>query len=97
MSTQPLKKICGVLMIIALCVMMFSVQLSYSNTIDVSVKNCIPKCMKVAKNGTPDICEKLCEKLCLESPIGLNYIVPPSDNGHLIRFCRYFGLICDDN
>ncbi|CAL9215841.1 unnamed protein product [Arabidopsis halleri] len=95
MVAQSLRKICGVLTIIALFTIMFSAQFSHSDTMDTCVKKCVPnQCMKVVKNGTPAICEEMCKKYCLEGPVKVEYIVPPGDNSYLRKFCRYFGLIC---
>lgn len=86
MVAQSLKKICGVLKIIAIFTMMFSAQVAHSDKIDTCVASCVPdQCMKVAKNGTPVLCEKLCKKYCLENPIGVDYLLPPGDNSHLKR------------
>ncbi|KAF8113470.1 hypothetical protein N665_0050s0118 [Sinapis alba] len=62
MTTQILKKSCTIFMIVVICTLMHSTQLSLSTK---CVKHCIMnQCMKVAKKADPTICKRVCKKFC---------------------------------
>ncbi|XP_024016320.1 uncharacterized protein LOC112089796 [Eutrema salsugineum] len=75
--------------------MLFSIQVSHSNKMDVCVKDCVTnQCMKASKKATPAICDNPCKIIC--NPLNNEqYIVRQRRyNDPVKRFCRAFSWVC---
>ena len=88
MTTQTCKKSFIILMIVAICTVMFSVQSCVSTNGEKCIKHCISnQCMKVAKKADMTICEEACKKFCNKHVTSHEeYVVPVTDGGFL---CTY--------
>ena len=77
MKTQILKKACTIFLIVAMCIMMLSAQISLSANVEKCVKHCIlNQCMKVSEKPDPTTCEVDCKTFCNKQlPSHEEYIV----------------------
>ena len=65
MKTQILKKACTIFLIVAMCIMMLSAQISLSANVEKCVKHCIlNQCIKVSGKPDPTTCEVDCKTFC---------------------------------
>ena len=65
MKTQNLKNSCTIFMIVAICIMMLSAQISLSTYVEKCVKHCIlNQFMKVSGKPDPTTCEVDCKTFC---------------------------------
>ena len=78
MKTQNLKNSCTIFMIVAICIMMLSAQISLSTYVEKCVKHCIlNQCMKVSGKPDPTTCEIDCKTFCNKQLTSHDeYIVP---------------------
>ncbi|KAG7647148.1 hypothetical protein AtNW77_Chr1g0024511 [Arabidopsis thaliana] len=90
MTTQT----CNVFMFVAILTMMFSAHIAQSNSLIMCVKHCAHnRCLKAAKNFTPEICDETCKKICNNQLFGgEKFIVPPPKGSS--HFCRWLPQFC---
>ncbi|KAF8116355.1 hypothetical protein N665_0019s0035 [Sinapis alba] len=82
MKTQILEKLCTIFMIVAICTMMFSAQISLSTDIEKSVNHCISnQCIKVSGKPDPTTCAGDCKTFCSKQLTTPAEFIVPKSNG----------------
>ena len=93
MKTQILKKACTIFMIVAICIMMLSAQISLSTDVEKCVKHCIlNQCMKVSGKPDPTTCEVDCKTFCNKQLTSHEEYIVSRPNGLLVKIKDY---ICE--
>ncbi|KAF2556109.1 hypothetical protein F2Q68_00017885 [Brassica cretica] len=93
MKTQILKKACTIFMIVAICIMMLSAQISLSANVEKCVKHCIlNQCMKVSGKQDPTTCEVDCKTFCNKQLTNHEEYIFGRPNGPLVKIKDY---ICE--
>lgn len=81
MKTQILKNSCPIFMIIAICIMIFSAQISLSTNVEICIKHCISnQCMKVSGKPDPTTCEVDCKTFCGKQLTSHEEFIVPKSN-----------------
>ncbi|CAN7050443.1 unnamed protein product [Brassica oleracea var. botrytis] len=91
MKTQILKKACTIFMIVAICIMMLSAQISLSANVEKCVNHCIlNQCMKVSGKQDSTTCEVNCKTFCNKQPTSHEEYIVRTPNGLLVKIKDYF-------
>ena len=90
MKTQNLKNSCTIFMIVAICIMMLSAQISLSTDVEKCVKHCIlNQCMQVSGKPDPTTCEVDCKTFCNKQLTSHEEYIVPRPNGLLVTIMDY--------